>query len=156
MIFNYYGVDISQEQVVSKSYGKDGSGQLPNRTANEEIITANLNNWKIGNDGQNYIVEAKLNHGPPTPSYLIEELVNERPVLIGYRTGPTAGHTVLITACSYYPTANGPVIRSIIVRDPWPSEENLKTAGRIEYSGISLANLIQSHWYVKVISPSGK
>lgn len=154
MMFNYYGIDIRQEQIVARSYGTDQSGELPDRAGGEDVITSNLNNWEIDNDGRRYRVTAKLNNGPPTPSYLIEELAHQRPVLIGYRTGPNKGHAVLITACSYYPSENGPIIRSIVVRDPLPSKENLATAGRVEYWGASLAKLIQSHWYVKVSTHS--
>lgn len=150
MIFNYYGIDISQEQIVARSFKRDATGKLPNVTGDLRVITENLNNWSIDNQGKGYQVEAALNYGPPTPSYLVKELANERPVLIGYRTGPKTGHAVLITACSYYPTPDGPQIRSIIVRDPWPSPENKASTGRIEYWGHSLAPLIQTHWYVRV------
>lgn len=150
MLFNYYGVDISQEQIVARSFPKHGEEQLPNATGDLQVITRNLNNWSIDNKGMSYRVKAELNFGAPAPAYLIKELAAERPVLIGYKTGPNTGHAVLITACSYYPTENGPRIRSVIVRDPWPSPENRESAGRIEYWGSSLASRIETHWYVKV------
>lgn len=150
MVFNYYGVSITQEQIVARSYGTDHTGNLPNWTGSFPVITANLNNWNADNNGRQYSVAASLNWGAPTPAYLIQELSAQRPVLIGYQSSPTTGHAVVITACSYTESANGPIIQSIIVRDPWPSKENNATKGRIEYSGISLANLIQAHWYIRV------
>jgi hypothetical protein len=152
MMFNYYGIDISQEQIVARSFNKDQNEKLPNVTGDLKVITENLNNWSIDNQGKAYQVNAKLHYGPPTPTYLVKELANERPVMIGYQTGPNTGHAVLITACSYIPTKNGPQIRSVIVRDPWPSPENKASAGRIEYWGHSIAKLIQTHWYVRVNS----
>lgn len=152
MMFNYYGIDISQEQIVARSFNMDPKGKLPNATGDLKVITENLNNWSIDNEGKAYQVNAKLHYGPPTPAYLVKELANERPVMIGYQTGPNTGHAVLITACSYIPTKNGPQIRSVIVRDPWPSPENKASAGRIEYWGHSIAKLIQTHWYVRVNS----
>lgn len=152
MMFNYYGIDISQEQIVARSFNMDPKGKLPNVTGDLKVITENLNNWSIDNEGKAYQVNAKLHYGPPTPAYLVKELANERPVMIGYQTGPNTGHAVLITACSYIPTKNGPQIRSVIVRDPWPSPENKASAGRIEYWGHSIAKLIQTHWYVRVNS----
>jgi len=152
MMFNYYGIDISQEQIVARSFKKDPDGKLPNVTGDLKVITENLNNWSVDNQGKAYQVNAKLHYGPPTPAYLVKELANERPVMIGYQTGPNTGHAVLITACSYIPTKNGPQIRSVIVRDPWPSPENKASAGRIEYWGHSIARLIQTHWYVRVNS----
>ena len=96
MILNYYGVNITQEQIVEKSYGKSTNGNLPNWTGSFNVITSNLNKLSADNDGEKY----------------------------------------------------GPIIQSIVVRDPWPTQQN--TSGRVEYPGISLANLIQAHWYIRV------
>ncbi len=150
MVFNYYGVNITQEQIVARSYGTDQTGNLPNWAGSFNVITANLNNWNADNNGRQYVVAATLNGGAPTPAYLIQELIAQRPVLIGYQTSQTTGHAVVITACSYIQTDQGPVIQSIIVRDPWPSKEIAGTKGRVEYTGITLANLIQAHWYIRV------
>lgn len=148
MILNYYGVNITQEQIVEKSYGKSANGTLPNWTGSFNVITNNLNKWSSDNDGDEYKVAATLSYGAPTPAYLIQELSAQRPVLIGYQTSASGGHAVVITACSYTQSTNGPIVQSIVVRDPWPTQQN--TNGRVEYSGISLANLIQAHWYVRV------
>jgi hypothetical protein len=116
MIFNYYGIAITQEQIVARSCGVVTKGALPNRTGNWRVITANLNNWSVDNAGKQYIVRAVFNSGPPDPVYLIGQLSLKRPVLIGYRTGPNSAHAVVITACSYIQTDDGPVIQSFIVR----------------------------------------
>lgn len=42
------------------------------------------------------------------------------------------------------------MIQSIVVRDPWPGDENIASGGRREYTGLSLANLIQAHWFIYV------
>ncbi len=150
MIFNYYNVNITQEQIVQRSYGTDPNGELPNWTGNFEVITSNLNNWNVDNNGRQYAVSAMVNMGAPTPAYLIQELEAQHPVLIGYKSGPNSGHAVVITACSYIPTEYGPYIQSIVVRDPWPSEENKITNGRVEYPGVNLASVIQAHWYIRI------
>jgi len=150
MIFNYYGVNITQEQIVARSYGVDPYGNLPNWTGSFQVITANLNNWNVDNSGRQYGVSASLNWGAPTPAYLIQELSAQRPVLIGYRSSPSSGHAVVITACSYIQTPSGPFIQTIVVKDPWPSEQNNDTNGRNEYRADNLANLIQSHWYIRI------
>ncbi len=150
MIFNYYGVSITQEQIVKRSYGVDPYGNLPNWAGSFPVITANLNNWNVDNKGRQYVVEATLNLGAPTPAYLIQELTAQHPVLIGYQSGPNSGHAVVITACSYIQTNYGPNIQSIVVRDPYPTPQNVATEGRVEYPGLNLANLIQAHWYIRV------
>jgi len=150
MIFNYYGVNITQEQIVARSYGIDSSGNLPNWTGSFQVITQNLNNWSMDNLGRQYIVSASLNWGAPTPAYLIEELSAQQPILIGYRSSPSSGHAVVITACSYIQTTSGPFIQTIVVRDPWPNQQNVSTNGKNEYRADNLANLIQSHWYIRI------
>ena len=150
MIFNYYGVNISQEQIVARSYGVDPNGNLPNWTGNFEVITENLNNWSVDNNGRQYAVRATFNQGAPTPAYLIQELSMKHPVLIGYQSGPNSGHAVVITACSYSESDYGPVIQTLIVRDPWPSDLNISNAGRVVHRGYEIANSIQAHWYIVI------
>jgi len=150
MILNYYGVSIDQKQIVARTYGVDPMGRLPNWSGNLQAITGNLNNWSIDNRRRPYVVQASVTAGAPTPLYLVQELEAKRPVMIGYATGPTSGHAVVITAASYIPTPNGPFIQSLIVRDPWPSPVNVQNRGRVEYPGAQLAQYIQAHWYVRV------
>jgi hypothetical protein len=150
MIFNYYGVNITQEQIVKRTYGTDATGRLPNSAGTFPAITQNLNNWSVDNNGKKYKVTASMNWGAPSASYLVQELEAQHPILIGYSTGAYSGHAVVVTACSYVETSYGPMIQSIVVRDPWPSSQNESTNGRVEYAGVNLANLIQAHWYVRV------
>jgi hypothetical protein len=150
MIFNYYGINITQEQIVARSYGVDPNGTLPDWTGNWQVITANLNNWSVDNNGRQYMVRAVFNQGPPDPLYLVRELAAGHPVLIGYQSGPNSGHAVVITACSYMQTYYGPIIQSVVVRDPWPDQDNIANEGRKEWAGRDLANLIQGHWFIFV------
>ncbi len=150
MIFNYYGVDIAQEDIVARSYGTDRYGSLPNWTGNFEVITNNLNNWNIDRRGRSYTVGASLQYGAPNAAYLVQELSAQRPVLVGYNSGNGGGHAVVITALSYIQTPYGPQIQTIIVRDPWPSQQNIASSGRNEYPAANFANAITAHWYIRV------
>ena len=69
-MLNYYGVNISQEQIVARTYGMNAYGQLPDWPSRLETITTNLNNWSIDNTGRTYVVRATLNWGAPTPAIL--------------------------------------------------------------------------------------
>jgi hypothetical protein len=144
MVLNYYGISIEQEQIVARTYGTDPYGRLPNWGGSFEDITSNLNNWSIDNNGDPYIVKASVLAGAPTPVHLLDELEKKHPVIIAYASSPASGHAVVITAASYTPSPYGPIIQSLIVRDP------LQTGGRAEYPGASLAQYIQSHWYIRV------
>lgn len=150
MIFNYYGVDLDQASIVARSYGTDPFGNLPNWVGHFQIITANLNNWNVTRSGRRYAVQASVNLGAPNPTYLIQELSAQRPILVGYTTGPGSGHAVVITGCSYVLTTSGPYIQTIIVRDPWPSPQNIATAGRVEHTASDFAQTVQAHWYIRI------
>lgn len=150
MVLNGYGVNINQEQIVARTYSRDPYGNLPNWPGSFQAIHQNLNNWGIDNNGNRYRVTASIGMGAPTPSILVRELSNGRPVIIGYRSGPNSGHAVVVTAVSYVESWNGPIIQSIIVRDPWPNRSNIQNRGRIEYPGAVLASNIQAYWYVRV------
>lgn len=150
MVFNYYGINISQEQIVSRTYGTDNYGNLPNWPGSMQAIHRNLNNWSIDNTGKRYVVQASIGMGAPKATYLVNELASAHPVIVGYKTGTNSGHAVVITAVSYTKSYNGPIIQTITVRDPWPSAENLANNGRKIYLGSALASKIQSYWYIRL------
>jgi hypothetical protein len=151
MLMNYYHVDLDQYQIVKRTYGSNYSGELPNWAASIETIHLNLNHAGVDKRGNHYIVNAQAGFGPPEPMLLIRELSHKRPVIIGYQAN-FGGHVVLITAVSYYQTAVGPVIRSIIVRDPLPEMNNRFNNGRIEYDAATLASRIDAYWFVRVLT----
>lgn len=149
MVLNYLGVDISQEQIVARTYGVDASGNLPNWGGDFQRITGNLNNWSIDNRGRPYVVSSFFGSGAPPPSYLLSELAAGRPVIVGYASGPSSAHAVVITAASWTPSVNGPMVHTLVVRDPWPSPENIANRGRVEYAGVSLAQNMRHYWFVR-------
>lgn len=150
MVLNYYGVDISQEQIVARTYGSDPYGNLPNWSGSFQAITVNLNNWGVDNSGRQYRVMASVNEGAPTPAILLKELSQGRPIIVGYRSGANSGHAVVITAAKFSPSKNGPFIHSVVVRDPWPSTQNIQARGRVEYKGNQIASVMQAYWYIRV------
>lgn len=151
MVLNYYHVNITQRQIVERTYGKNRHGELPDWAANMQTIHSNLNNWSVDNNGKTYIVNAQFGAGAPEPFFLIQELSSHRPVIIGYESD-FGGHAVVVTALSYYKTPMGPVIRSIIVRDPLPANCEQGKKGRIEYEASSLVDRIIGHWFIRVFS----
>ena len=80
---------------------------------------------------------------------MIEELSQQRPVIIGYQTN-MGGHTVVVTALSYYEGNLGPVIRSLVIRDPLPNNCESGKNGKIEYEASSMSNRIIAHWFIRV------
>ena len=149
MILNYYGVAITQEQIVARTYRTDPFGRLPNWGGSLRVITANLHNWSIDYRGRRYLVTASLNVGVPTPAILLEELSQGRPVIVAYQSGPS-GHAVVVTDASFIRSARGPIVQSVVVRDPWPSPQTIRSRGRVEYPGAQIASLMQAYWYIRV------
>jgi hypothetical protein len=150
MVLNYYGVSITQPEIVARTYGLNPNGSLPNWTGSFSAITANLNNWNIDNTGKPYAVTASLNWGAPTPAVLLKELSQGHPVIVGYKSGSNSGHAVVITAANYDMSPMGPIIQSVVARDPWPSPQNIANNGRVEYPGTQFASLMQAYWYIQV------
>lgn len=150
MVLNYYGVRISQEDIVRRTFGLDSNGNLINRGATNEEITFALNSWGIDYNSRQFTVSAQYYRGIPIPLGLVRELDLPRPIIIAYHTGPQTGHAVVLTACSYLPTNNGPYIQSLIVRDPWPNQQNIMNNGRLEYLGTDLVQKISGFWIVQV------
>jgi len=144
MIFNFYGVNISQAEIVNRTYG--GLVDFP---GGPEIITANLNNLSIDQSGRVYRVSAQYGWGVPDPIRLINTLAVQQPIMIGYNTGSSA-HAVVVTACSYVNTALGPQITSLVVRDPFPTPQNIANQGRVEYLGVDLGPRIIGYWFVRI------
>lgn len=150
MVFNYYGVALAQEDIVRRSYGSDPWGNLPDWPGSFQTITANLNNWGFDRLGQRFIVTTRVGLGAPPPIWLAQELAQGHPVILAYSNGNGGGHAVVCTAVNLTPTPNGPIINSIVVRDPWPSQQNIANRGRVEYGGAQLASVIQAYWFVRV------
>jgi hypothetical protein len=150
MTLNYYGVAVTQEEIVARTYGTDENGNLPDFTGNIEQITANLNNTSIDDRGRTYAVTAYVAKGAPAPAQLLQELSAGRPVVVAYAPSANMGHAVVVTGATYFQGDQGPIVTSIIVRDPWPSEENLARGGRVEYSADQFAANMQAYWFVRV------
>jgi hypothetical protein len=143
MILNYYGINLTQSQIVYRTFGTNNWGDLPNWAGSIENIHENLNNWNIDNSGSPYNVHASFYQGAPNVNWLINELQSGHPVLIAYING-TSGHAVLITGCNYSMKNGNYLIHTLTVRDPWPGN------GRITYNGYDIASRIQAHWYIRV------
>lgn len=142
MILNYYGIPVTQPQIVTRAYGAPVN--LPGTGA---AIYKNLNGWAIDANGQQRVVRSVEVPGAPTDVQLFAQLRNKHPILLTFSTGPYTGHAVVITGASFI----GPVVSSLIIRDPWPSTTNITQDGRVEITQPYLAQFatrIRSYWIV--------
>ncbi len=149
MVLRYYNIEITQEDVVYRTYGIDAAGNLPVFGAKAPEITRNLNNWSFDRNGKPYVVRAALFPGTPRNEIVIDHLKSGRPIILGYGPDPDSGHVVVLTALSYVVDQYGrPYVTTLIVRDPFPDNWGLMDRGRKEYVNGMLPAPIQWMWIV--------
>lgn len=148
MILAWYGVPASQPEIVQRVYGV--AGNIP---GSDQAVSAALNGWGRTVNGRIVTIRSVVYQGQLPPQVLISQLYQQHPILLGVWSGPTSGHAVVVTAASYINSPSGPLIISLVIRDPWPSPQNIATAGRVEYMGPNLAQFaatMRAYWLVTV------
>jgi len=149
-VLKYYGIIVSQQDIVLRTFPRLPNGFLPNRPANSQTIHNHLNNWEYIVGGVTFVVKAEFGEGAPPPRLLITELHAERPIIAAYHTGPNTGHAVVVTAIDFTALNNEVTVRKIVVRDPSADEANKQRLGRIEYGGRDFASEMVGYWIVRV------
>jgi hypothetical protein len=152
MVFEYYGIGVSQEMLVHRSFGLTPYGTLPNKPGSFMDITAHLNTLNIDYHGRRYHVWAHLQPGIPDMNTLISELSARRPILISYQSRPRMNHAVICTAAEIkpHPFTGQPTITRLIVRDPAPTPRNRARKGRIEHMAQDFLPRIQAWWIIRI------
>lgn len=149
MILRWHGVNVSQSQIVE--YVK---GRLTNEPGSDDEISTCLNNWAVRVDGRNVRIRSRVARTAPATTALIHELSQGHPVLLAVATGPLSGHILVLTSVTYIHNAwTGPILESLVFRDPSPTPVNSRNRGRVELSGWlihSFLNSIRTHWLVHV------
>lgn len=141
MVLGSQGISVSQEDIVRRTYGCDPFGRLPDWSASDQTITANLNGWAHRVNGEQVKVRARQFIGAPPPDVIVNELSNRRPIILAYKTSPFSGHVVLCTAATVLQGPQGAVLNSVIVRDPM--------SGRQEVQPFAL-NAVVGYWVIDV------
>ena len=152
MILNWYHIPVTQQMIVQRV-----KKVLIDQGGSDEDISESLNGWAPGLNGSVQVVSSVTAAGLPAPRILLQELSSLHPILLTFATGADSGHAVVITAASFIPSQAGPLIMSLVIRDPWPSPSNISNQGRVEIAEQTLANLlstVRSHWLVSVSSGS--
>jgi len=157
MVLKYHKVDITQEDIVTRTFGTNWMGNPPPFGATIDIITRNLNNLSVDRKGLKYFVQAQVLPSMMQDEEFLNELNLQKPIIIAY--GPTinSGHVVVLTAASFIQTPQGSKIKTFVVRDPYPTEQTIQTCGKIEYNNFALPQNgglpapIQAVWFVDVI-----
>ena len=144
MITNLYGADLTQDEVVARTYGPG-----VNRAGTLDVITSNLNGSGTTHSGRRYTITSRMLSNRMLPAALVEELTAGRPVMLGCDEGGS-GHAVVCTAVTYQGSASNPTITVLTVRDPWPSASNRAGSGRQTLSGSDLGPRIMEGWVIHI------
>ena len=147
-VLRYYGVTISQEQIVARIYGS-----ALNEPATDAAISASLNGWAFDSHGRRVVIRSRIATGRPSLNVLMNEVARGRPILVTVNPASSSiAHAVVLTAATHI----GRGVTSLVYRDPWPSPENCANARRIEVSGAAVTHFlssIQSHWLISASFP---
>ncbi len=147
MVLNWHGVAVKQKDVVQRIYGK-----TIDAAATEGAVTEALSGTAYTRSGQQVNIYSAYRRGAPDPNVLMREMGKQHPILITFRTGKNRLHAVVITAAEYLPTRSGPVVTSLLIRDPSPTRRH-PGGEMIRVSGQNLIRFlpkINSYWLVEV------
>ena len=142
MIANLYGADVTQDEIVARTYGPG-----VNRPGSFEVITATLNGSGTTHSGRTYRIESTMLGNSALPVVLVTELTAGHPVMLGYDANGS-GHAVVCTAVTYDGPDSNPIITALTVRDPWPSSDGRSHSGRRVVSGADLGPHILEGWVI--------
>ncbi len=150
MILKYYKVDITQQDIVARTWGVGPNGQLQNRAGEISQITDNLNKWSVDDCGTRYHVVSQQGIGNPSADTLLTELNKGKPVLLAIQLpGATLGHCVVAAGAKYVVRPDGTKnVISIIIFDPSPSRHNIQTRGMNEVPAADIASITKCYWRV--------
>jgi|GEM_PF-1045775 hypothetical protein len=141
-ILRYYGITKSQEDIVIARYGT--AVNLPSQDT--KTMEEALNSFSI--DGNLTIVTHSQSEQAISlnAAVLYSELEAQHPILIGFRTGPSESHAVIIYGATFAP--NGQVMQ-VEYFDPWPGK------GKQVVSAATFAPLIIAWFAVRVATTHG-
>lgn len=157
MVLRYYGFEISQHEFAQQVCGVDIFGNPGNCPAYPTEISRALNVYGNDDNGKAFAVEAPLRSGSPDLSFMLEQLLCDRPIIIGYYNPDfRSGHAVVITGCRCEDIGGTTYIRQLYVRDPWKDAANIIHRGRKVIDNVpEFLSRVHSHWYVEVTAYPG-
>jgi hypothetical protein len=114
MVLNYYGLTVSQEQIVQRIYGR-----LICAPGTDAQILQALSGWAPNSVGGVSLIYSQAGIG--NVINLVQNLANYRPLIVAINNPNLSGHAMVLTAIRYsVDPFNNPVPTSVVLRDPWP------------------------------------
>ena len=122
MVLNYHGLYVKQQDVVSRIFG-----DTVDRPANGEQILSALSGWAPDARGRRSAIQARVHNQPQDHASIIRDLDKKWPLIVGLAgaRGAATGHAYVLTAAYFSQDHFGnPIIRKVVLRDPFPGYES--------------------------------
>lgn len=119
MILNYHGVNVTEEMIVKHVFGD----VIDTPIAVDDVVSriSNWVGWKMQDSGSPAtVLLATTEAGNPV---IVYDLAHCKPMIAGLSPlKGEVGHAYVLTAATYTldPTSKKPVMKSVVLRDPWP------------------------------------
>jgi len=148
MVLNWYNIPVKQTDVVDRIYGKP-----VDEAATEDAIRVALSGTAYDRQGKKVHLHAERRLGAPPVSLLIEQLGEQRPILVTVHSTKTMLHAVVLTSAEYVNSGKDTRVTSLTFRDPNPEFHDRHTAATVSLKGEKLARFaktISSYYVVSV------
>jgi hypothetical protein len=132
------GVEMSQEQIVEQVKGFPAAV-----TGSDKEIYDFLNQVSFDKNGKQWSASCKYFNTNPSAITLINDLIANRPVIMGYRTGPNSGHVVMAHKVEFRHTIQGPVITKLTIYDPFTNSDH-------EFPAHLVPQVIRACWHPRI------
>ena len=126
-VFAYYGHPVSQQEIVHAAYG-----DIVNMPGTPRAIMASLNRPWLDDAGRRFGVSSDVY----TANWVTaaQDLARNLPLIVG-----SLGHAMIVSATEYRRFTNGAgETRSVVVRDPWPTNPRRRTLTLREAYGVQV------------------
>ena len=152
MVLDSHDLAVSQEVIARDICGVDFFGNSRNCPASPFQISRSINVNGTDALGRNFRVIAPLRKNRPDIFALINELKNDRPVIVAYYNPDfKSSHAIVITGCKFIVKNGVTYLTKLYVRDPWKTSETQLTNGRRVIGKVdAFFNVIHSYWYIQV------
>lgn len=139
MVLNWYNIPVTQTDVVNRIYHK-----TVDAAASENQIAEALSGFAYDRDGHKVHIHADRKTGIPSPELLVNQLSQQRPMLVTFHSTRKMLHAVVITSAEYTTNEQGGVhVTSLTYRDPNPTFQDRKVAGTVHLTGEELRKFVE-------------
>lgn len=152
IVLKAYGIRADQSQIAKIVCPVDYFGFPINCAADQNEITKALRLSGFDIYGNKFKVIASLKKHPVNLSRLYVEIMNNKPVIVAYKSGKMQmGHAVIISGAECRVIGGEIIIEKLFIRDPDSAILNQINNGRKVITSVAeFIDSIYAHWYIDI------